>query len=105
MNGSLDRAYMTKIDGTEFEEQAERLRLAQSALGLTAKEFAERAGLSKTQMSNWQSGQIRISLDGAIALRETYGLSIDFILFGNMDALPNKLATAIRSISLVRNSQ
>lgn len=86
-------------------EIAARLIAAQDALGLSAKEMAERAGLTKSQMSNWQSGQVRISLEGAIALRETHGLSLDFIFFGNLDALPYKLARALQSSPLVSNSQ
>lgn len=88
-----------------YAEIAHRLRAAQSALGLSAKEFAERAGQSKSQMSNWQSGQVRISLDGALALREVYGLSMDFIYFGNLDALPYRIAKELSSSPAVIASQ
>lgn len=92
-------------DTAPFRDIAERLLAAQESLGVTAKSFAEGAGLSKTQMSNWQTGQVRISLEGALALRETYGLSLDFIYFGNLDALPYRLAKELASNPRVSASQ
>ncbi len=56
--------------------------------GLSQGDYAERAGLKRAQLANWETGQFRLSLDGALALRETYGLSLDFIYAGNFDALP-----------------
>jgi len=38
-------------------------------------------------------------------MRETYGLSIDFIIFGNLDALPHRIAKALESNPDVSFSQ
>lgn len=62
--------------------------------GLEQKEYAEKAGLTRSQLSNWETGTSRVSIDGAIALRHTYGLSLDFIYEGIIDTLPMTLRSA-----------
>lgn len=73
---------------------AERLRVLRESLGLRPFEFAERAGISRKVYENWESGRFRVSVDGAIALRQSYGISLDFIFCGNASALPHKFAIA-----------
>lgn len=72
---------------------------------LTQKEYAERAGLKRNQLSNWETGEQRVSIDGAIALRKTYGLSLDFIYEGIDDALPMTLRAALRDSPAVKASK
>lgn len=79
-----------------YDDIAERLREAREALGLSQAEFARRARIGKNTMNNWESGDYRVSLNGALKLRETYGLPLDFIYCGNVDMLPNKIASAFR---------
>ena len=88
-----------------YRDIANRLKQARYALGLNQTEFAATAGLKKSQVANWEGGLHRPSLDACIALRETYGLSIDFIIFGNLDALPHKIARALLSNPTVSDSQ
>lgn len=80
-----------------YVEIGKRIKVGRIALGLNQKQFSDRANLSNSQVSNWESGLHRPSLDNCILLRETFGLSIDFIIFGNLDALPHKIARAIES--------
>lgn len=80
-----------------FEDIGSRIRAGRQALGYSQTEFAQKAGFTKSQVSNWEGGLHRPSLDACIALRETYGLSIDFIVFGNLDALPYKIAKQLES--------
>ena len=63
-------------------------------LGLDQKQYAEGAGLKRSQLSNWEAGNTRLSLDGALALRRTYGLSLDFMYEGIADTLPMALRSA-----------
>ncbi|MGB0410176.1 MAG: helix-turn-helix transcriptional regulator [Pikeienuella sp.] len=72
--------------------------------GLTQAEYAKRAGLKRAQLNNWESGDYRLSLDGALALRATYGLSLDFMYEGIDDTLPMALRAAWRDRPLVSNS-
>lgn len=62
--------------------------------GLEQKDYAEKAGLTRSQLSNWETGTSRVSIDGAIKLRHTYGLSLDFIYEGIADTLPMTLRSA-----------
>ena len=77
-----------------YADIAERLRVAREATGLRPFEYAERAGISRKVYENWESGRNRISTDGAIALREAYSISLDFIFCGSAEALPHKMAVA-----------
>lgn len=70
-----------------------RLRAARLALGYESKrQFAERAGLTEQTYGPWELGVREITREGAKQLRRHYGLSMDFIYFGNKDALPHSLA-------------
>jgi DNA-binding XRE family transcriptional regulator len=75
---------------------AERIRWHRALLDVNQSEYAAKAGLKRTQLSNWETGYKRISLDAARALRKTYGLSLDFIFEGIPDALPMTLMNAWR---------
>ena len=85
---------MTNLQDTPFGDIAERIRWHRSLEGLEQREYAERAGLNRAQLSNWETGNYRVSIDGALKLRETYGLSLDFIYVGNFDTLPMTLRAA-----------
>lgn len=79
-----------------FGDIAARIRWHRSLTEMNQAEYAERAGVKRAALSNWESGDYRISLDGARALRKTYGLSLDFIVEGIDDALPMTLRMAWR---------
>lgn len=77
-----------------FLDIAQRLNWHRNMLGLDQKPYAEKAGLKRSQLSNWEAGNTRLSLDGALALRRTYGLSLDFMYEGIADTLPMALRSA-----------
>lgn len=78
-----------------FSEIGERIRWHRRDFeDLSQDAYALKAGLKRPQLANWETGQFRLSLDGALALRETYGLSLDFIYIGNSDALPATIRRA-----------
>ena len=82
-----------------FGDIAERIRWHRALEGLDQRDYAEKAGLKRAALSNWESGDYRLSLDGARALRRTYGLSLDFMYEGIDDALPMTLRAAWRGRS------
>lgn len=90
---------MTNRDETpDPAEIGARLRDARERVfGLGQIEFAERAGIHHKSYNGWETGRSRVSLDGAVKLREAYGLDLEFIFFGNVDALPHSLAKALSS--------
>lgn len=88
-----------------YEDIAERIRWHRNLLGVEQAEYAAKAGLKRQQVSNWESGAYRLSLDGARALRRTYGLSLDFMIEGIDDALPMTLRNAWRDRPSVSESK
>lgn len=85
------------IDGP-FADIAMRLRAVRAILELSQKEFAEQAKVAPKSYNQWESGDFRVSIDGAKKLRERFGLSLDFIYCGSLDALPHKIAVALADI-------
>lgn len=88
-----------KVDAMSLADKpygdiAERIRWHRALMGMEQKDYAHKAGLQRSQLSNWESGDYRLSLDGARALRRTYGLSLDFMFEGIDDALPMTLRAA-----------
>ena len=79
-----------------FADIAERIRWHRALMGMTQDEYAARIGQKRAALNNWEGGAYRLSLDGALALRKTYGLSLDFMYEGNDDALPMTLRNAWR---------
>ena len=77
-----------------FSDIAERIRWHRATTGMNQTDYAKRAGIKRSQLSNWETGHQRISIDGARALRKTYGLSLDFIYEGIADTLPMTLRNA-----------
>lgn len=58
--------------------------------------YALRIGVKRTALKNWETGDYRLSLDGALMLRKAFGLSLDFMYEGIDDALPMTLRQAWR---------
>ena len=90
-NLALDNTRMEK----PFSDQAERIIWHRNLLGLTQTEYGEKAGLKRAAINNYESGDFQIGLAAARALRNTYGLSLDFIYEGVADALPMNLRKAL----------
>jgi transcriptional regulator with XRE-family HTH domain len=88
-----------------FADIAERLQWHRNLLGLTQQEYAAKIGHKRAAYSLWEAGSHRLSLDGALALRRTWGLSIDFMYEGIDDALPMTLRNAWRERPRVNSSK
>jgi transcriptional regulator with XRE-family HTH domain len=78
-----------------FNDTAARIRWHRKLLGMTQSEYAAKAGLKRAQLNNWESGDFQVGLAGARALRNTYGLSLDFIYEGSLDTLDMSLRKAM----------
>lgn len=88
-----------------FPDVAERLLWHRELLGLTQEEYAAKLGMKRARYGLWEAGTHRLSLDGALALRRTYGLSLDFMYEGIDDALPMTLRNAWRDRPAVKASR
>lgn len=78
---------------------ARRLALTREVLGLTEKEFAERAGVLLGRYHRWESGSIPISLSSAMALCAAHGLTLDWLYRGKILGLPLWLAVEVEVCS------
>ena len=77
-----------------FADIADRLRWHRQLCGLNQDEYAAKIGFKRSAYSLWEAGSHRLSLDGALALRKRWGLSLDFMYEGIDDALPMTLRSA-----------
>lgn len=95
------------MDLTEkpFGDIADRIRWHRALEGLDQRDYATKIGVKRAALSNWESGDYRLSLDGALALRRTFGLSLDFMFEGIDDALPMTLRMAWRDRPAVNISR
>ena len=83
-----------------FSQRAIAARLRATRRALLAdnqQEFGDGAGISQSNYSQYENGHKRPSVDAAIALCETYNLTLDWIYRGNVSGLPYELASAIRA--------
>jgi len=101
-NSTCDNAPMSDR-ARPFLEIGERVAWHRSTTGMDQLDYATKAGLKRSQLSNWETGGSRLSLDGALALRKAYGLSLDFLFAGVDDALPMTLRNAWRDRPSVKS--
>jgi transcriptional regulator with XRE-family HTH domain len=79
-----------------YADIAERLVWHRGMLGLSQEDYAAKINFKRSAYSLWEAGSHRLSLDGALALRSKWGLSLDFMYEGIDDALPMTLRNAWR---------
>lgn len=90
-------------DARPYGDIAERLLWHRNLLGLSQQEYAEKIGTKRSAYSLWEAGSHRLSLNGALALRQRFGLSLDFMYAGIDDALPMTLRNAWRDRPSVKH--
>ena len=60
----------------------ERLRKARLSANLTQEAVAEKVGVSRQTMSNWENGKSNPDISSVIALSDVYKISLDALLKG-----------------------
>lgn len=83
---------MLEENGDAREAVAARLKRVREILGMDKKTFAERAGMTQQTYGPFENATRDLSLEAAKKLRKTYSLPLEFLYFGNKDALPHKIA-------------
>jgi len=81
---------------------SQRLRAIRAYYDLPSKEFAALADVPPKSYSQWESGDFRISIEGATKLGARFGTTLDFIYLGRIDTLPTNLAKAVASSPLLK---
>ena len=79
------------------EESGARLRASREALKLTATQLAARLGVSRSRLSNWESGTSKVDLEYALTLKAVYGLTLDWIFGGDLSTVKSDLAAEIHA--------
>jgi transcriptional regulator with XRE-family HTH domain len=91
---------MTKKKGTTLaSEIGARLRAIREHNGWTQKQFAERLGVTPSQLSNWELGKIEPSTESQVSICEELDLLMDELVRGKR--MPNiyvELRDAVRSL-------
>lgn len=81
-----------------YSDIGARLRMIRLAYGrCRANAFAESFGWKYASYSAWETGYRRISLDAAIAIRDRFGPTLDFIYLGRSDTIPPAMIDALRN--------
>lgn|SRR5262249_14289923 len=88
-----------KHPNTGHEAVAERLRLTREALDLTQASLGRLAGISAQAWNNYERGLYRISIDQAVRLCITTGVTLDWIYRGEMRGLPFDLVGKIQQLT------
>jgi transcriptional regulator with XRE-family HTH domain len=63
----------------------------QAHLKLTATGFCDLTGIQPNRFSQWKSGTHPPSIDGAMAIRRKWGVTLDWIYFGSPSGMPGDL--------------
>lgn len=74
------------------EAIASRLEAVREILTLTKRQFAEQAGMSEQAYNGYSKATRSLSLEAAKKFRQTYGLTLEFMYFGNKADLPHRIA-------------
>lgn len=90
----------TSLSSTEAV--AERLELLRELIGMRQNEFASRAGIGANAWNNYVHCRSRISVDAAIKLVITYGVTLDFIFLGDASNMPYRLASGLDALRRAR---
>jgi len=82
----------TPIHTRSVRAIAERLLKTQHALGLNQRQLCARAGIATNTYNQWVKAKGRPDLDEAFKLCDAFGLTLDWIYFGDPSGLPHALA-------------
>ena len=79
----------------------ERLIMLQEQSGMNQKQLQKELGLSNSAFSDWKKGKGRPSVEALVRFSEFFGVSMDWLAFGNVETSGNHLkyfCTALLSI-------
>nr|WP_175610434.1 helix-turn-helix transcriptional regulator [Rhodobacter aestuarii] len=94
--GTEERGSAMLKDDDSREAVAARLERIREFLNYSKREFAVKAGISEQTYNGYSSASRPISMESAKKFRKTYGLPLDFILFGSTGELPMRYLPALQ---------
>lgn len=90
-----DRAKLARLNDMGLKACAIRLRAAQIATGLQAKQLASASGISKTVLSNAMAGDTYPNRDVMKYLYRAHRIDFNFLMNGDFAQLPGDVQAAI----------
>lgn len=84
---------MDKTDVAYKTNVGRRLALLREFQGLSQGDFAASINASPSQLSNWEKGRQRLSLEGAMRVNKVYGTSLDFLFLDRRSELSASFAS------------
>ncbi len=80
-----------------YKDIGNRLVVMRDVLGIKQAELCKAIKVAQNRMSQYESGERRITLPVAIKLADTYGITLDWIYRGEASGLPHHLHRKIHS--------
>lgn len=74
------------------EQIARRLERLRKTLNMSQADMCRRLGVAPNRWNQYESGSRRITLEVAGKLRDTFGVTSDWIFFGDESGLPRRIA-------------
>lgn len=81
-----------------YADIGERIRRLRRTLGYSNTDFARLHNWGQTQLTNWETGHRRITVEAATKLRDRYQVTLDWIYLGVESSLPQNLAKSLAAI-------
>jgi transcriptional regulator with XRE-family HTH domain len=70
------------------ERIGERLAALRDMLGLKQAQIAEIIGISQPQWNQYERGKRKLTIEVAASIAKTYGVTLDWLYFGDAGGLP-----------------
>lgn len=86
--------------GSDIDAIAERLKLTRRAMGLTQAAISRMVGIGAQAWNNYERGQKRISIDQALRLCRSTGITLDWIYQGDMRSLPHDFVMRVNALDV-----
>lgn len=93
---------MDQYDGTTMTAIGLRLELTRAVLGLAQGEFCSKAHIAPNTYNQYEQGKRKPTVENAISLCDTYGLTLDWIYRGDPSGLRYNVADAIKALKIAR---
>lgn len=68
-------------------EIGRRLLWLRERFSMTQADFADSIDMAEKRYANWENGNARLSLNGALVIREAYEIPLDFLFLGRREYL------------------
>lgn len=74
------------------ENIARRLIAAREKLGKTQVDFAGKLNIAKNTLNGYEKAERRLTIETAIRIRDRFGISVDWLLFGDVGQPSHEMA-------------